>query len=321
VKQLVIFISLFILLASSFIGCESTPPSHASRLTPTPTKELRAQKDLRSAWELYEDDAYHQVIPNVEHILRRYPSTRASIESNYLLALAYFKIEGYPDSVAYLVEYLNQVPEGKFSVESRELIKRIAIAYERQYPSEERVEKHLKSVEALLETNPTYDLQLQEADLNWQLKHYAKAGDLYIKLLDKNSELAKDVLFNRRIQMHDDSTYTVLTPEILSKRNISNNPIIVRNTHSFRLGGGYRYQHPKKFYVVTGEVTNRSDSTVGGIELFTTIYGFGHIIYDTTQYKIGRLKPGESRSFSFRFQNFDNIDAVSYHESKVRYQR
>jgi hypothetical protein len=120
--------------------------------------------------------------------------------------------------------------------------------------------------------------------------------------------------------LHDDNTYTVLTPDYVYQQDVDANPIVISNTHTFRSDGN-RYQHPKKYYVVTGEVTNRSDQTIRNVELFTTIYGFGHIVYDTTNKRLGQMQPGETRAFSLRFQNFDNIDAVSYHESKVTFQR
>jgi len=315
-------IGLLLVLSTCFIGCETTPPTLGISPFLTPAPRQNPQQELKAAWRLYNRKEYHQVIPNVQHILNRYPDTNASIDAHYLLALAYYHIEGYPASVSLFVDYLSMAPEGKYVAECRKFIQQIAMAYEKQYPSSERIKIHLASVEEKLKSEPSVKLKLQQADLIWQLGHFEKSGNLYVTLLDEFPELKSDVLFNRRIELHSDNTYTVLTPTLVSQRDVAKNPIIVTNTYSFRTSGNqYEYTFPKKYYVVTGEVTNRGSETKYGVEIYTTIYGFGHIVYDTNRFSIGRLNPGDTRAFSFRFQNFDNIDAVSYHESKVSYQR
>lgn len=320
VKDSVVIIVLYSVLAPFLIGCETSPPTLGVNSPLTPAVRQSAQHELKMAWRLYERNEYHQTITKVQHILERYPDSRVSTEAKYLLGLSYYYIDGYPDAVTLFVDYLAEAPEGQYAENCSRLVQHIAIAYEKKYPSDERIRAQLALVDQELNSTSSLPLKLKRADLNWQLARYDKAGKLYSDLFEEYPAIGNDVLFNRRIELHSDNTYTVLTPSLMYQREINENPIVVRNVHSFRTSGG-RYQHPKKYYVVTGEVTNRSNEAIDGVELFTTLYGFGHIVYDTHSHNIGQVKPGDTRAFSLRFQNFDNIDAVSYHESKVSYQR
>jgi hypothetical protein len=58
-----------------------------------------------------------------------------------------------------------------------------------------------------------------------------------------------------------------------------------------------------------------------GVQVFVTIYGFGNVVFDTSTINIGRLNPGETRAFSVRFSNFDNIENVRRHEAVGTFQR
>ena len=207
------------------MGCETTPPTLGIPAAQTPAPRQNAQQELKSAWRLYDRKEYHQVITNVQQILNRYPDTKASIDAHYLLALAYYHIEGYPSAVTLFVDYLGMDPEGRYADDTRKLIQKIAVAYEKQYPSEDRVKIHLASVEERLKTESSVKLKIEQADLYWQLGRFEQASELYVTLLGEFPELKSDVLFNRRVEMHSDNTYTVLTPTLLFKRMWRKTPL------------------------------------------------------------------------------------------------
>jgi hypothetical protein len=105
----------------------------------------------------------------------------------------------------------------------------------------------------------------------------------------------------------------IVTPSEIERRSIENRPLLITNTNYFRSGEDL-ITRESRFYVVSGQAHNRSDSILYGVQVHVTIYGFGNVIYDTATVNIGRLHPGEQRAFSIRFSNFDNINNVARYE-------
>ena len=81
-----------------------------------------------------------------------------------------------------------------------------------------------------------------------------------------------------------------------------------------------RTQIPR-YFVVTGQALNRSDSVLSGVEIDITIYGFGAQVYDTKRFRLGEMYPSESRAFSVRFSNFRNLDSIDRYDYSIRFQR
>ena len=92
------------------------------------------------------------------------------------------------------------------------------------------------------------------------------------------------------------------------------------NTTAFKSGRDLLTRE-RKFYVVTGQVRNRSDSILYGVQVIVTLYGFGNVVYDTNTVNIGRMNPDEVRAFTVRFSNFPNIDDMNRHEVVPVFQR
>jgi hypothetical protein len=111
-----------------------------------------------------------------------------------------------------------------------------------------------------------------------------------------------------------------LSPAEVERRQIQAQPLAVTNTAAFKSGEDL-FTRTALFYSVTGQVVNRSDSVLYGVQVIITIYGFGNVVNDTTTVSIGRLNPGEIRAFSVRFSNFENIENINRYECVATFQR
>ena len=278
-------------------------------------------KDLDTAWRLYRQKQYHEAIPNLLHLISRYPNTPASIESRYLLGLCYYKIEGYQDALILLNDYLKSAPEGKYATESMQLVDTIKITYESRFPSSTKLSAEIDALETELAKTPqSVTLRIQLADKYWMNGSYDEAARVYLEIAKADPAYTRDQTFNERIELRSDGSYTIITPDEQTKRAIDREPLVIVNTNSFHSGRDI-LTSTRKYYVVSGQVVNRSQETMYGVEVYTTIYGFGNVVWDTNQYNVGRMYPGETRAFSFRFENFRNIEDINHYDCKVNYQR
>jgi tetratricopeptide (TPR) repeat protein len=320
VKSSFFRIGVILLSLSVLTGCATTSQS-IQKSSSSALLQQQAQDELNSAWKKYNNRQYHEAIPNLLHLLSRYLDTPASIESRYLLALCYYQVEGYKDSIDLFNDYLKLAPQGKYAAESRQHIAKISIAYEAQFPSDTRTKSEITRLENELASTPqSVTLKIKLADQYWQLGSYAQAGDLYVNVVQADPAFRRNQTFNERIDLHDDGTFTLITPKEQTKRSIEKDPLVIINTNSFRSGRDI-LTATRKFYVVSGQVVNRSNETKYGAEVVTTIFGFGNVVWDTNSYNIAQIRPGETRAFSFRFQNFRNINDINNYECKVTYQR
>ena len=313
-------IGVSLLALSVLTGCATTS-SAAQRSGASPAMQQQARNELDSAWSLYKNHEFHRAIPNLLHLLSRYNDTSASIESRYLLGLCYYEVEGYKDAIELFQDYLQRAPQGKYAAESQHHIEKISIDYESRFPTDARLKTEIKRLENELAATPqSVTLKIKLANQYWKLGSYAQAGDLYAEIVKADPAFGRDQTFNERIELRSDGSYTLITPDEQSKRAIEKAPLVITNTNSFR-SGRELLSPRRKYYVVSGQVVNRSDETMYGVQVFTTIYGFGNIVFDTNDYNVGRMYAGETRAFSFRFQNFRNIDDIAHFDCKVTYQR
>lgn len=298
-------------------GCATT----SSTSTASTSVQQQAQNDLSAAWRLHNKAQYHQAITNLLHLMSRFPDTDASIEARYVLGLCYQSVEGYKDALTLYSDYLNVAPDGQYSDDTRRRIQSLSFEYEKKFPSEKNLQRELAGLNQKIESDPdSVVLRMQRADRTWKLGNYESAGRQYLEILDRDPGFANTQLFRERMERQSDGSYIVITPNLLSERDVASQPIVVQNVNSFKTGRD-RFSQQRRFYVVSGQVQNRSDETHYGVEVYTTIFGFGNVVWDTGVYNVGRLYPGETRAFSFRFNNIHNINDVNHHETKVTYQK
>ncbi len=280
-----------------------------------------AGKEIEDARRMIESGDTSTVIPRLLNTISKYPSSKAALDARYWLAVAYYKIGGYRDAINLFNEYLELAPEGTYAAEAKQFSAQLSDEYDQKYPSPEKLASQIQAATENLQANPN-DLpsKLELADLLWRRGEYDKAGALYKSIVDRNRQLANDATIKSRVEFLTNGQYVVLTPSELQRRQIEAQPLEVINTNAFRSGPDL-FTQEKRFYAVTGQVVNKSDSVLYGVEVIVTIYGFGSIVYDTSTVAIPRLNPGEIRAFSVRFTNFDNIENVNRYDCVATFQR
>lgn len=280
-----------------------------------------ARQDLATVRVLLESDRYYEALPRLQQVIAKYPHGNANIDARYLLGYTYYKIDDYRDAIESLHEYLALAPEGKYGADARALVARLEKEYGDRYPDHQDIEREIATAQQDLQKHAgSLELSTRLADLLWRHGDYAKAGALYTETARKFPELKRDPVFSERIEIGPGENYTVLTPAEILRREIDRRPLSVLNTASFRTGRDLITRQPL-YYSVTGQVLNRSDSVLYGVEVHVTIYGYGTTIYDTATYRLGRLNPAESRAFRTRFSNFESINRIDRYECTVSYQR
>lgn len=315
-------IGLFFLLTATIFGGTT---SSADPLEPTPVLANReAQRDLKAARRLYDDRRYYEAIPKLLNLISRSRGTNAGTESHYVLGLCYSEIEGYKDAIVMFQKYLELAPKGKFAEDSLKQVKTLSIAYNAKFPSDASIKAEIKRLEDELINSPeppnSTDLKIQLADQYWVLGSYAQAGDLYVEIAKANPEFRSDQTFRERIDLHQDGTFTLITPDEQIRRAVEKEPLVIVNKNGFKTGRD-TFKRTRQSYIVSGQIHNRSSERQHDVEVITTIYGFGNVIWDTKKNRIGRMNPGEIRAFSFKFQNFRNIEDLNRYTCEVTYKR
>lgn len=296
-------------------------------MTETPVSKNRvldqrsSSKEVEEARRMLEAGDTTVVIPRLLQIISKYPSSRSSLDARYWLGVAYMKIKSYREAIEVFDEYLRLAPEGDYADESRQYTASLQEEYERNYWTAEKLEAQIRALTEALKANPS-DIgnQLKLADMLWKRGDYEYAARLYARAVKESPEVASDPEVSTRIEMLPSGGYNVLTPREIQRREIERRPLAVINTAAFESGRDL-ITRERLYYVVTGQVVNRGDSVLYGVQVNVTIYGFGNMVYDTNTVNIGRLNPGEIRAFSVRFSNFQNIDDIHRYECVPTFER
>ena len=260
-------------------------------------------------------------IPQFHELIARYPGSEQATEAHYLLGLTYYEIEGYRDAIAELNRYLKAAPSGPYAEESRALAERLSKENRKRFPTGQELDAEIVLLRDELAGSPTSDtIQRSLADRLWLRGRYEEAAQIYLRIAARDEAFKRDPVFTRRIELRPGGSHILLTPEEIMRREIDRQPIAVTNLTSFRSGRDRRTQVPN-YFVVTGQAINRSQNKLSGVEIGITIYGFGAQVYDTKQFRIGEMYPGETRAFSLRFSNFRELNSIDRYDYSVRFRR
>lgn len=284
-------------------------------------EESAAGKQVEEARRMIEAGDFNVVIPRLLQIIGKYPRSRSALDARYWLGVSYYNIRGYQDAISLFQEYLAAAPHGEFAEDSARQIAKIRKEYTDQFGSPAKLDEEINALWDQVKAEPlNYKSKWDLAGLLWKRGDYDMAGELYANIVTQYPEYATDSRLRNRIEFYSDGSYMLLTPDEKQKRSIEQEPLLVRNLNSFRSGRDL-FTREERFYVVSGQTSNRGDSILYGVRVNVTIYGFGNIIYDTNTINIGRLNPGEARAFSVRFSNFDNMNNITRYEAIGSFQR
>ena len=293
---------------SSPMGQGPVGSAHASDPA-TAAKELALAKRMVQAGE------FSLVIPRLQQIISKYPGDSASVEARYYLGKSYYSVGAFNDALRYLNQYIDLAPEGEFAPSGREIVAQLTNTAQERTPTE--LESQATTLQKKIDDNPeNMAIRLELANLYWEQGQYDNAGGVYEELLQRWPLLADDLVVKRRVERNENGQITILTPLEVERRHRESNPLLIYNVSAFKSGRfeGWPSTAHQRYYNVTGQATNQSEHLLQDVKIITTIYGVGHMVYDTKTVTLGVLRPGEVRAFSVQFSQFDNIHNVTRHE-------
>ena len=309
-------------VSSPLVGCSTSGTALSySKNSPNIFSSNSARRLLSEARATRDAGNQIAAIPQFHEIIARYPDSKQAIEAHYLLGVTYSDVEGHRDAIEELNLYLEAAPSGNHAEESRALVKRLYEENRKRFPTTQDLDAEIASLREKLTSAPDSDeFGKTLADRLWRRGKYEEAGRIYLDIASRDEAFKSDPVFSRRIELRPDGTHVLLTPTEIMRREIERQPISVTNLTSFRSGRDRRTQVPR-YFVVTGQAINRSDSVLYGVQVLVTIYGFGYRVYDTGAYRIGEMYPGEMRAFTVRFANFRELNSIERYDYSVRFQR
>lgn len=319
---------LLLALIVVFAGCQSSgvrlirDNSGPFAANNTALIHASAQQELAEAKAMMRSGEYSNVIPRLTSIVSQYPDTEAGKEAWYFLGLTYFKIDGLYNADRNFRKYLELAPDGKYAALSREYLAGMEEVVAKRYANKAALEARVAKYDSVDEPEELA-AHLELANVYWNNTEYEKAGVLYTKILKVWPSLKDDAVIRQRMERGPDGKYIVLTPAEVDRRYADAEPLAVFNTQSWR-SGRYRpdqYDYSNQYYNVSGQVVNRADYPLRDVSIIVTVFGFGGRVYDSRNFQIGRMNPGETRAFSVRFTNFDNIENVQRYECVGTYLR
>ena len=267
-----------------------------------------------------------EVLPRLDTVIAEYAGTEGAQDAHFYVGKIHYFVGDYPKAINAFREYLRLAPRGEHAGESAEYGTRLAL------------DLRIRNLHAKLEKEPqSLAYQWELADHLWRRGSYGEAGELYKTIVADNAEYAQDATFKSRLDKQPDGQYVILTPAEVVRRQAEAQPLVIINEATFQTGKnrvefyggtwpggggtGYRIRQDQQYYAVTGQVLNRGDAPLNGVQVIITIFGFGNVVFDTTTTGIGRLNPGEIRAFSVRFGNIDQLETVYRHECVGTFQR
>jgi tetratricopeptide (TPR) repeat protein len=281
-----------------------------------------ANGELAIARQRIEAGEYASVLPRLHQITERYRGTPAATDARYYMGVVYYRINGYPDALKHFQEYLERAPEGPYAAPSRAYIEMLEQEVLARYATPEQHEARLAEARRKVSAAPgELAYQLALADSLWRTERYEESGEVYRGVLAQWPELQSDMTIQRRVAMQPDGSLRVLTPNAMLDQEAAESPLVIYNTNAFRSGREQLYARAYQdiYYNVSGQAVNRGDYPLHDVRVIVTIYGFANKVFDVQTVVIGSIPPGQTRAFSVRFSNFDDINNVHRYETLGTY--
>lgn len=300
----------------------SSPMGHGPVGSTHSSAPATAAKELAVARRMVQAGEFSLVIPRLQQIISKYPGDSAAIEARYYLGQSYYTVGAFNDALHYLTEYIKLAPDGEFAPNGREIVARLTDTAEQTTPTE--LESQVIALKEKIEAQPdNMATHLELANLYWEQGEYDNAGAVYDNLLQQWPNLEEDLVVRRRIARDSEGQITVLTPLEVERRHREAEPLLIYNVSAFKSGRfeGWPATSNQRYYNVTGQAVNQSQNALNDVSVIVTIYGIGHMVYDTRTVNLGALRPGEVRAFSVQFSQFDNIHNIARHECLGTFRR
>jgi len=281
---------------------------------------IPATDDLVAAEAALADGQYHLARMKFAMALEKQPDNETAM---FGLGLTHFRLGAYENAAIHLIRYLDDFPDGQYAEEARYYVSRIdSIQRQRRDAQARRVEALKARVATAREevdrrpADPQPRIELGSA--YWDVANFARAAEQYIRAVELDAALRNHPVVRGRMEFGPEGDVIVLTPHELERRDQEANPIVIVNKRGYRAGrGSFDFQY--LWYIVSGQVRNRSSQRVEGVAVEAVIYNLSGHVLDVQQMYIGAMPPGAERSFSARLTHFDDINNVYRYECKVMY--
>lgn len=300
-------------------SCATTPDGSSS--VRNRASDQAAVEEVAEARRFLETGEVSSSIPILLQAIGKYPESPAALEARFLLGRAYYELNDHRDAIDLFKDYVRLAPEGPNAAEALAYVEQLTAEYHEKYMTPEALDERIRELTEQLSADPqSLDVQWQLADMLWRRGNYSRAAEIYMDIVKAHPAYADDQTVRTRVELLPNGDYIVLTPAELQRREVEAQPLQIFNLAGFTAGRDL-FTRTRTNYVVTGQVVNRSDSVLYGVEILVTIYSFGNVVYDTQTVAIGRLNPGETRAFSVRLTNFEYIENIHRFEATGTFQR
>ncbi len=322
-------LGIALVLALAGLGCMTTPdviapPVGGNLDHDSVGSEVRtAAKELEVAKRMVHAGNFSQVIPRLAHLASDYGHTPAGQQSHFFLGVSYHEIGGIQQAREHLQAYLEQSPSGEYAVLAQQYLAKLDSELDLATQSQRETEQRIETLEEVSEEQPQeLAHKLELADLYWKKARFDEAGALYAQVLRQWPQLETDPTIRQRIERQTGGEFVILTPQEVERRIAEREPLLVVNTTAFKSGRlwGQAAVAMPRYYNVTGEVVNRSKTSLRNVRVIVTLYEFRKVI-DTQTVSIGGMLPGERRAFSAKFANLPDMYDVYHYECVGTYER
>ncbi len=286
---------------------------------------VQMSPELDDAYRDMRDGKYSQAVPQYLLILQQNESRPEALqEARFRLGECYYNMRSYLEAGVQFQRYLADYPDGAFTTDAKQYLGKLQGIEDQKRQQDELRKQEIRSRlehwgEIVRREPKNADAAVQVGHALWELQEYEEAGREYLRAVQLDPDRRYEALISERMLFHEDGTATVLTPEEQERLERERNPIQIFNTHAYKGGGRDLFTSGPRYYVVTGQVVNRSSRTVPNVGVVVTIFDFpGHVL-DSASYRIGTMRPGQIRAFRTSFGTFENIFNIDRYECEAVY--
>ncbi len=279
-----------------------------------------ATDDLTAAEAAMARGQYHLARMKFAMVLERRPQAETAL---FGLGKSHYLLGANENAAVHLRRYLELYPDGKFAEEARRYVSEIesierARRAERAWQAEKMQARIAAAREAVEQRPADPQARLDLGSAYWAAAMFDRAAEQYKRAVDLDDRMRTHPVIRDRIEFGPGGKITVLTPQERERRDREANPVVVTNTRGYRAGRS-AFEFQPLWYVVSGQLRNRSSKRVHGVGVEVVIFDLSGHVLDAKHIYIGTMPPGAERSFAARLTQFDDINNVYRYECNVLY--
>lgn len=275
---------------------------------------------LSKAKENMKKDKHGLAIAQLINLRNQSNDMLTKAECTFRLGECYFYLKSYYDAKKEFDKYLSDYPNTKWEGQAKEYLNKIRnLCYEKDSKlSMEIADAQKKISELEKEIKDDYkkaSLHVELGNTYWSIGQYNKAGKEYLTAINLNPQLKKDSIIKERMIFDLEGNLIPIKSEERIQLEAERNPIVFFNIYDSLLRD--RHTGTLNMYMVTGQVKNQSLRPILDLTIDVTLFNVSGNVLDVTRVFVGRIFPGEVRSFNAISQAMENVHNVSRYECKA----